>query len=65
MSGKGSRRRPTQVTYAVLKANWEDIFGDDEPDAKQAEIDTLTAKLVAQGFDDQQITIILEDRGYD
>ncbi len=64
MSGKGSRRRPTQVTHAVLKANWQDIFGY-EDDVRQAEKDTLKAKLVAQGFDTQQISIILEDRGYD
>ncbi len=62
MSGKGSKRRPSQVTHAVLKANWEDIFGYDD-DVRQAEKDSLKAKLVAQGFDEQQIEIILEDRG--
>ena len=64
MSGKGSRRRQAQVTHAVLKANWEDIFGYAD-DVRQAEKDTLIVKLHSQGFDNEQISIILEDRGYD
>lgn len=64
MSGKGSRRRPTQVTHAVLTANWEEIFGV-AADVRQAKKDQIIHDAFVAGLAPGQIRAILEERGYD
>jgi hypothetical protein len=37
MSGKGSNRRPQQVSEEQLKSSWEAIFGKKEPKPENKE----------------------------
>jgi hypothetical protein len=63
MSGKGSGRRPKQVSTETFNANWDKIFTPRERDDANAEDEAF--ELVRKKMADAQTAAWMKDEYYD